>query len=195
MTDDFEDRLKAALERDADAHPFALSADDVLERRAATQRRQPFARPVAGLLAVATVAMAAAAVSLGLGALRSIDSSGALLGSTSANPSGSPAPALADLVPLKTQQPRPSGAPCMAARIEGTLVNHSEDGLALRQGDESITRVIWPYGYFARRGADGLELVDGDGIVRAREGDRIVLGGGENEAGIWMPCGGPTKQE
>jgi hypothetical protein len=49
-------------------------------------------------------------------------------------------------------------------------------------------KVIWPAGWSAQRDASGLVLIDSDGVVVAREGDHVLLGGGEDPLGDWRTC-------
>ena len=75
------------------------------------------------------------------------------------------------------------------ARTEGTLVRHPESGAGLRDHEGVIWRVIWPTDYGARQDGGRLAVVDGAGVVIAREGDLVELGGAE-EGDAWLACGG-----
>lgn len=113
----------------------------------------------------------------------------------SASPSPSPSRSTADpsLVAVPTQKPQPAGTPrgCWTAVIEGTLVADERWGLALREArGGSVIRVLWPYGFAARRAGGGLVLLDASGSVVAHEGDRVSLGGGEAGADTWLACAG-----
>lgn len=108
-----------------------------------------------------------------------------------AGPTGSAGPAP---IALRTQQPVGSETPpgCPAALIEGVLVADAESGVALRDTEGLIEIVIWPHGYSGRVG-DPVAVVDADGIVVARVGDRVRIGGGEiGPDRSWMACGGIT---
>lgn len=100
------------------------------------------------------------------------------------SPTGAPPSRIA----LRTQ---PSLAvACPAARIEGTLVRQSRSILGLRNDQDLVLQVIWPYGYSARDDGGRLAVLDATGTVVAREGDRVAIGGGEIQAGTWLGCGG-----
>lgn len=100
-------------------------------------------------------------------------------------------------IALRTQEPVGSETPpgCPAALIEGVLVADAESGVALREADGHVEIVIWPHGYSGRVG-DPVAVVDADGNVMARVGDRVRIGGGEIGPGrSWMACGGITVVE
>jgi hypothetical protein len=93
-------------------------------------------------------------------------------------------------VPLQTGGHHPV---CEAARVGGTLVAAPYWGLAFeRHGDPSglsYTGVRWPFGYTARRGDDGVVvLIDPEGRVIAREGDRIVAAGANGGGEDFVEC-------
>jgi hypothetical protein len=54
----------------------------------------------------------------------------------------------------------------------------------------SIARVRWPFEYSARVDALGHALVDNVGETVAHVGDRLQVGGGFGEDGVWRACGG-----
>jgi hypothetical protein len=92
-------------------------------------------------------------------------------------------------VGLRTQ-PGPLSA-CMDALATGVLVQSNISGLAIRSGDEgTVTEVEWPFGYTARREALGLTLVDSVGVVVAREGQLIQMGGGHGADNVFHACPG-----
>jgi hypothetical protein len=96
-------------------------------------------------------------------------------------------------VRLRTQEPQPVGAACMAALIEGMLVRDAPSGLALRDPQGLLRQVVWSNGYSAHNDAGRLVLLDASGVVVAREGDRVSIGGGEIDSnGTWLACGGTT---
>ena len=76
-----------------------------------------------------------------------------------------------------TVQLRTAAAPisaCDDALASGRLVSSAESGLALQATDGTIVPVLWPFGYTARRGVSGIELIDNGGAVLAREGDFVT---------------------
>jgi hypothetical protein len=96
-----------------------------------------------------------------------------------------------DDVAIPTQRPPPqsgSPLPCAASLITGTLVRDDTHGVAIDTGDQRIP-IVWPYGYFAREGPDGVLVLDRHGTVMATEGDRVGLGGGMDAANErFMTC-------
>ena len=89
-----------------------------------------------------------------------------------------------DEVEIPTHEaPPPSGSPlpCAASLIAGTLVRDDTYGVAIDVGEERVP-VVWPYGYFAVEGPDGILVLDRHGTVRATEGERVELGGGMDAA-------------
>ncbi len=100
----------------------------------------------------------------------------------------SPTGAPSDRIAVRTQ---PSLAvACPGARIEGMVVRERRSIVGLRNDQDLILQVIWPYGYSARDDGGRLSVLDSTGTVVAREGDRIAIGGGEIEPGTWLGCGG-----
>lgn len=100
-------------------------------------------------------------------------------------PVGSPHPSVIGVrIALPTQEPPPgSGTPpsCPAALIRGQLKADATEGLILIEEPDGKDRsIIWPYGYVGRLNDGRLELLDGNGAVVAREGDRVELDGGES---------------
>ena len=90
-----------------------------------------------------------------------------------------------------TARPRPGAAnAAMAALSGGTLTGGTLPGgqycVWLADRGEVIP-VIWPYGYSAR--LDPLEILDRHGTVLAREGDLLIVGGGQISADPDRPCG------
>jgi hypothetical protein len=85
---------------------------------------------------------------------------------------------------IPTHEPPPvsdSPLPCAASLIVGTLVRDETYGVVVDIGDQRIP-VVWPHGYYAREGPDGVEVVDREGRVRAVEREEVELGGGMNAA-------------
>jgi hypothetical protein len=108
---------------------------------------------------------------------------------TSQSPIPSAPPgAASELVAVPTSPPNLSGI-CHQALLEGVLVRDSETGFAVQYG-EHRTGIRWPDGYVAREGPDGLELLDENGEVVAREGDGVRLGGGSS-GDLFASCVAP----
>ena len=79
---------------------------------------------------------------------------------------------------------------CDLALISGRLVTSAQSGLAVVDSTGHVTEVLWPFGYTARRGVSGVELVDEMGAVVAREGDLVEMGGGLGANDVWSACPG-----
>jgi hypothetical protein len=89
-------------------------------------------------------------------------------------------------VTIQTSAPAPV---CAAARVSGSLVADPVYGLAFKS-DGGVRGVVWPNGYSARRGKDGVVvLIDPSGRTVAREGDTIVSAGAWSDDDIAFPCG------
>ena len=88
------------------------------------------------------------------------------------------------------QQP---ASACMDALAIGTLVASNKSGLALQAPDGTLSEMLWPFGYSARRDAMGLALLDNTGKVVAREGDDVQMGGGSDGNGIFEVCAGSVS--
>lgn len=96
------------------------------------------------------------------------------------------APAPVGPVTLQTQPERPV---CEIARVAGVLVADPAYGLAYKE-EEGTRGVVWPNGYSARRGQDGVvALIDPAGRIVAREGDAIESGGYWQGDNVAFPCG------
>ena len=77
---------------------------------------------------------------------------------------------------------------CPAALLEGTLTR--QDGDLVVSGNGYSERVDWAASHHRVRDDGGtLVVVDWLGIVKAREGDFVRLGGGESAPGVWGLCG------
>jgi hypothetical protein len=89
------------------------------------------------------------------------------------------------------------GVQCPAALLDGTLVAHGNDELAIRETISGFVReVTWPAGVTVRHGPDRLVVTDFWSTVIAQEGDRVQLGGGELRSdGPWGVCGQITVEE
>lgn len=72
---------------------------------------------------------------------------------------------------------------CPMARGAGILGIHPISGLGVRPLFGDLIPVRWPFGYTARREADGAVLIDDQGRVVAREGDNVEFAGGRIEDG------------
>ena len=98
-----------------------------------------------------------------------------------------------DLVAVPTQEPVAPGStsgPCPASLARGELLRSAEWGLALRDEDFGVTRVvIWPFGYVAERDGGRLVLRAADGTVVARTGDRLHIEGGIVPGEAFLACG------
>lgn len=79
---------------------------------------------------------------------------------------------------------------CEDALISGRLVADARTGLAISDSTGKVTPVLWPFGYSARSGLSGLELVDDRGAIVAREGDFVEMGGGLGANETWGACPG-----
>lgn len=80
-------------------------------------------------------------------------------------------------VDLPTSQWR-RGQDAMTARLEGVL-GQDETGCAVVQSGDGPVYPVWPAGWSGWDTPDGVVLLDAEGRLVAREGDRIVAGGGE----------------
>jgi len=102
--------------------------------------------------------------------------------------------ATGDLVALRTQPPQTgeTPGPCMAALIEGQLIESDSSGVGLKDSYGLVRDVIWPWGYSAKR-AGGLLLIDDHGATVARVGDIVRLAGGEAEGQAWTVCPGTVE--
>ena len=77
---------------------------------------------------------------------------------------------------------------CPAALATGVLTaSGAELVLAGETGDTHV--VAWPDGYGVRQDGDRLVLTNRFGIVMAREGDRIDMGGGVGANDVFQGCG------
>ena len=93
---------------------------------------------------------------------------------------------------LATSSPGKFLTSCPAARLDGLLVADSGSGTAVEVGSERKP-IIWPFGYTAHRTSAGVvEVRDLIGVVVARTGENVALGGGEvTNDGRWSTCGPP----
>lgn len=77
---------------------------------------------------------------------------------------------------------------CPLALAEGVLVADGKN-LVLESPTGQRTTVLWPSGYSVRGDGDKLVLTDLFGSVKAREGDKIGVGGGVDVDGHFRACG------
>ena len=79
---------------------------------------------------------------------------------------------------------------CAGALMEGVLTERNGD-LVVAHEDGFVEPVNWSASHHSVRDDGGeLVVVDWLGIVKAREGDFVSLGGGETEeVGVWNICG------
>jgi hypothetical protein len=77
---------------------------------------------------------------------------------------------------------------CDGALIAGKLARSGETGAGLLDGEGVVQSVTWPFGFSARIGVSGLELLDAAGTYVAREGDVISAGGGSDGQGSFVIC-------
>lgn len=80
------------------------------------------------------------------------------------------------------------------ALISGTLALDENDCVVLDHPDAGTrTYAAWPSGYTATIDAEGLHLINANGIEVARQGDEVEMGGGYGLAHDPHPCL-PTSQ-
>jgi hypothetical protein len=98
-----------------------------------------------------------------------------------------PAPSL-DRIGVSAQDGPPGGSVCPDTSIEGVLVRIEpyDIGVAIGPGDQ-VRTVVWPPGYGAARTPSGIVLLDEHEQVLARVGDRVRVGGWDQEGG-WFAC-------
>jgi hypothetical protein len=78
---------------------------------------------------------------------------------------------------------------CPMALIEGTLVGQPPNYLSLVLDDGEAVDVDWSE-RFAINSGDPITLVDPNGLVVARAGDRVTITGGALRGpGTWTECG------
>lgn len=92
------------------------------------------------------------------------------------------------LVGVDTQDGPVGGIACAAsATIEGTLDDNASWLITGSMATDG-RHVVWPNGYAARQTSAGLELLNADGAVVARVGDRVRVAGSEGTDGRWFAC-------
>jgi hypothetical protein len=100
-------------------------------------------------------------------------------------PSRTPSkPLVALTLPTSDWQP---GTPAMTAAWTGDLVQDADGCVVLRNGP-TVTRLVWPKGYSGRKTTTSIEIVDQHGVVVARTGQRVSIGGGGTPTPVAQPC-------
>jgi len=87
---------------------------------------------------------------------------------------------------------------CPTALLEGTLIEDGNGGLAVQPETGPPIAVVWPDGHHVSvdAGTGRLVVIGPLGMVVAREGDHIRLGGGEDPEGPgFKGCGGVSVVE
>jgi hypothetical protein len=86
--------------------------------------------------------------------------------------------------------PAACGQDCPAALLTGELVRQGDELVVVdpNGGSGPVERVRWPDGHRLEERDGRLVDVDLFGTVKAGEGDRVRLGGGE-AYGVWGVCG------
>lgn len=79
-------------------------------------------------------------------------------------------------------------------RIGGFLAADATFGLGVRDREGNFTGVVWPFGYSARRDANGTVLVDRLGRTLAREGDLVAMAGSVGIDLVQYPCFEPELE-
>ena len=93
-----------------------------------------------------------------------------------------------DRVGVSVQDGPPGGSACPDTSIEGVLVRDEPTGIGVAVGTgDQVRTVVWPPGYGAARTPSGLVLLDEHDQVLARVGDRVRVGGWDQEGG-WFAC-------
>lgn len=82
-----------------------------------------------------------------------------------------------------------AGCGCPTALAGGVLVAQGSTLALDKASGGEIVPVRWPFGYGVRSEGDRLELTDLLGRVKARQGDRVTLPGGQSGDGGWAVCG------
>ena len=78
---------------------------------------------------------------------------------------------------------------CPGALMQGVLTDRNGDLVVVHEHG-FIEEVRWSASHHSVQEDDGeLVIVDWLGLVKAREGDFVSLGGGEIDNGIWGICG------
>jgi len=100
---------------------------------------------------------------------------GALVACTSSpDPTPTPTSTDAELRIVTNHTPEPSG---MEALLNGSLATDDEGCVFAQTRDTRVT-LVWPDGYSVRGDSASYEVVDGDGVVIAKSGEELAIGGG-----------------
>jgi hypothetical protein len=95
--------------------------------------------------------------------------------------------------PVTIRTPAQEPQACMDALMGGILAKQAQTGLGIADQDGAVIPVEWPFGYSARMEGAKIALMDASGVVVAREGDRIQVGGGMGPRpapnAVWFACG------
>ena len=175
MTDELDPLLRARLDRLARAVP--LEPERMVIPIASVGPRYR-GRSSLGVLAAAglVLVLAFAAASMGGGADPT-----ETMPPTTTNPASPAQPSASRVVQLPTWSEAPASGACPEALLGGVTLrgdprSQSRPVWVESRGGGQLT-VVWPYG-FSSRFSPGLELLDSDGEVVAREGDLLDLTGG-----------------
>jgi hypothetical protein len=93
--------------------------------------------------------------------------------------------AIALLMPVATA----ACVSCPTGLLTGVLTQQADELVVIPDGGGPAERLIWPSGHGIRADDDTLVVTDLFGIVRARAGDSVRLGGGERDSETWVVCG------
>lgn len=88
-------------------------------------------------------------------------------------------PCLGCRVAIQTD-PTPPGPDeaCVLMPISGVLVYDPPNGMSLLQADGTVRRVLWPFGWSAWRGENGIVMRNRSGEGRGTEGADVQYTGG-----------------
>ena len=95
---------------------------------------------------------------------------------------------LTGIVQVPTQSPAADPSRCMAALLQGQLIESTQWGIAVREPSGAVREVIWPAGYSAARATGVVTLRDPSGAAVANTGDWVEISGGELGGGAWLAC-------
>lgn len=97
--------------------------------------------------------------------------------------------ATAIAVPTQPSPQPGTSVACPPDYIQGRLSEDATIGVGLLMADGFVRKIVWPYGFFARRSIGGLQLIDATGNVVARTGDLMRILGQDSTNGAWLACG------
>lgn len=95
---------------------------------------------------------------------------------------------------LHTSERLRPGEACPMRRIGGFLAADATYGLGVRDRAGEFAGVVWPFGYSARREANGIVLLDRSGVIVAREGDLVAMAGTVTADLVQHPCFEPELE-